>query len=609
MSFLAEWPFGLRALLVVLVSSGVTALVTPLVRQFAVRRGLVARPIEDRWKRRVVGKLGGIAIYAGLLSGSVLGAFGSHALLPFLLGTSLLFLTGLVDDVRQIRPSTKLIAQTVTTCLLFLLGLRMELLPQLWLAIPLALFWMLLITNAVNLLDNMDGAAAGVVAIASLFLALHGYLRGDQATALLAAAIGGAAAGFLWFNAPPAKIFMGDCGSQMLGMALGMTTLLGTWQHGTQLLATLALPTFILSVPIFDTLFVTWTRFVQGRKVFAGGTDHVSHRLAILGLSERQVLGILYGLSGGFGVLGLLSLRMPFSLVLVVLLTAFALCLVIGAYLAKGQRVYQLQWVAPEVSAQPRQTILHTMLFHKRQTFEVVVDILLISAAYVGAHVLRFEGRLDGDIAQLVFRSLPIVIALKLTIFFTVGLYRGIWRYISIVDLGTLARAIVLGSLCSVAALLYLWRFEGYSRAAFIIDGILLFLGMGAVRVAERWLNEWLQRLRTARLRAIIVGAGDAGELLLRDLRNNHASPYHVIGFVDDDLAKRGRRIHGVPVLGPRTALTTICQQQRVEEILVALPSMPLSELRDVIQPWIGHGLHVRMMNTLLREASEMLTE
>ena len=555
----------------------VTFLMTPLVRSIAVRVGWVAKPIEDRWGRRVTARLGGVAMFLGFMAATIWWVPLGQPMAGLLLGTSLVFALGLVDDVHRLPPHTKLIAQLLIGCVVVMSGIRIELIRWTWLAIPLSVLWFVLVMNAFNLLDNMDGLAAGVGALAAGFCALHAALAQQWNVMVLSAILVGTCLGFLRFNFPPAKIYMGDSGSHFLGLSLAMLALLGSWRHSTQLLSILAVPVLVLAVPIFDTCFVTIQRLIHRQHPFTGGKDHVSHRLAILGLSARQTVLALYGVSACLGLLSVVSVTLRPLPALVMWLLVLASLLLFGAYLGKVN-VYRVE-PQPEAAMPPRLlepvTLIETMLMHKRRLVEILADFCLISSAYVFAHLLRFEGVLTGDLQRLIVQSLPIILAVKLTCFSGFGLYRGLWRYLGLSDIIAVFKAVTFGSILSALALLYLWRFEGYSRAVLVIDWMLTFLVVGGSRVVERLLDEWIGTVRGRGIPVLIIGAGDTGERVLRYLRYETKAGRWAVGFLDDDVRKQWDRIHGVPILGTRAKLPQVLEEHAIREVLIAITDPP----------------------------------
>ena len=567
----------------------VTVILTPLVRLAAVRLGWVGRPVEDRWGRRTIARLGGLGMFAAFLT-TVLACVPLSPPVPgLLLGTVLVFGLGCLDDARRIPPSIKLIGQLLIGCLVVLSGIQIG--PNQWagLSIPLSIFWFVLVMNAFNLLDNMDGLAAGVGAIAAAFCACHAVLAQQWVVVSLDCILCGVCVGFLLFNFPPAKIFMGDSGSHFLGLTLAALALVGSWRHSTQLLSVLVVPLLVLAVPIFDTCFVTIQRLLHRQSPFVGGTDHVSHRLAVLGLSTRRTVLALYGVSVCLGSLSVASAFLRPLPALLVWLSAVIALVLIGSYLSRV-KVYRLEQrsaapVGPDL-AQPV-TLIETMLLHKRRLLEILVDFAIVSATYVGAHLLRFEGAMSGEVQRLVLQSLPIVLLAKLGAFAVCGLYRGLWRYLGLSDILTVFKAVTLGSLCAMLTLLFLWRFEGYSRAVLIIDWMLTFLAVGGSRVVERLLDEWITAAAERPVPALILGAGDTGERVLRYL--HEAQPtLRVVGFLDDDPRKHRNLIHGYVVLGSRARLADAIRRHQVCQVLIAITDPPgelLEHVRRCCEP------------------------
>jgi UDP-GlcNAc:undecaprenyl-phosphate GlcNAc-1-phosphate transferase len=306
-------------------------------------------------------------------------------------------------------------------------------------------------------------------------------------------------------------------------------------------------PILILFIPIFDTTLVTILRKLAGRAASQGGRDHTSHRLVALGMSERRAVWMLYGFAGIVGVAGIGRARdgsgcQPrASARFVVLLT------LLGVYLA-GVKVYE-----EEELAAAREKPLFAFLIdlsYKRRLFEVLLDVVLIILAYYSAYALLFGSWSQGQDWQLFLRTLPLLVVIKMAMFLVMGVYRGIWRYTSVDDLIVFAKAVFLGSIASILAILFTFRFEGFSRTVFALDGMLLLMMVAGSRFTFRLLRKLLPASpESDGRRVLIYGAGDAGELLLRELRNNPELRYTPVGFVDDDPLKKDKVIHGLRVL------------------------------------------------------------
>ena len=310
----------------------VVAGLTPIVQRVARRGGWIAIPEEEKWHETPTTLLGGIAIFVG---GAVVLLLGNgHAAFPAQVwaGAGLLFVAGLVDDLWGLGPVAKLTTQLGSAALILSAGLLFAPGAPVWVSGLLTLLWVLGLTNAVNLLDAMDGVAASVTSLAAVFFGFAAGLQGLGALATVATVLAGASMGFLVYNAAPARIFMGDCGSLVLGYVLAV---LGLGVQGAGGSAGLALaPVFILVVPIFDTTFVSITRTLRGEPVTHGGTDHTMHRLVRLGWSERQVPLLLCGgglLGGGIGLVGVVG---PAVLFYALVLGALGTAVGIGRLLA-----------------------------------------------------------------------------------------------------------------------------------------------------------------------------------------------------------------------------------------------------------------------------------
>ena len=299
---------------------------TPLMRAAALRFGIVDRP-DGRLKTQAqpVPYLGGLAIYVSfLLALTATRRFDSTEVLGMLLSGSIVLILGLVDDLGVLTPGIKLAGQVIAVLALLNASVYIKL-GFLWppLAIALSFLWLLGITNAFNLIDIMDGLAAGVAAAASLVLFLIAAVNGRQTYAVLLAALCGALCGFLRYNFEPARIYMGDTGSMFIGLMLGALSMNNSYTR-QNLVASIA-PVIVLGVPIFDMLFVMYVRYRRGLPVFLGSPDHFALRLRKWRLTTRQTVLLSWTATA---VLGILAIAMMLST------TPVALTLLAGIVLA-----------------------------------------------------------------------------------------------------------------------------------------------------------------------------------------------------------------------------------------------------------------------------------
>lgn len=280
-----------------------TLALTPLVERMAGAGGWWDDPSSTRWHEAPTPHLGGIALFASVAAALGISGSGAAFWMPVWTGAMLLFVMGLADDLWGLAPVVKVVGQLGSAGLVLWSGLLFWPSAPPEVAWPLTVLWVLGVTNALNLLDAMDGVAAGVSAVAAAAVATIAVLQGRVSLAAVAAALAAAEGAFVVFNAPPARIFMGDCGSLPLGYLLAVLGLAIQSQGGPG--AVPLTPILVLAVPLFDTLFVSVTRLGRGQSVAEGGIDHTMHRLVRLGGSERQVAAAFWGaglLCGGAAV-------------------------------------------------------------------------------------------------------------------------------------------------------------------------------------------------------------------------------------------------------------------------------------------------------------------
>ena len=569
----------------VAVVSFVSALLcTYLVRAAARRYGFVAKPKADRWHKKPTAMMGGAAIFLTTVLVYILFVPHTSESWVVLGASSFLFLVGLLDDMLNIKPYQKLVGQLIGATIV--IGFKLTLpwtgyeIIDIWITV----IWLIGITNAINLLDNMDGLAAGISVIAAISLAIGFGTSGQTEELLFVTAFIGALLGFLVFNFNPASIFMGDCGSMFVGFLLASSVLMNqVGGRSRGVLTILAVPALILFVPIFDTTFVTILRKLWGRKASQGGRDHTSHRLVALGLSERNAVLMLCGFAILAGALSLVVQKLETSQSLA-LIGVFTIGLtIIGVYLAKV-KVYEEQ--DEHLALQNKAAFGFLLnLSHKRRIFEVIMDAVLISLSYYAAYALMFGSFENTSNWDLFIRTVPILIVVKLFAFLFAGVYRGIWKYTSVGDFVTFFKGVVIGSILSVIAVLFLTRFQNFSRAVFVLDGLILFTAISASRMAFRLFRQLLPMPNAARGRNVLIyGAGDGGEMVLRELINNPEWEYTPIGFVDDDPLKKDKVIHGLRVYGGNGSLESICKQNDVQEILLSFRSVTPERLKEVRQ-------------------------
>ena len=530
-------------------------------------------PREDRWHSVATPSMGGVgfgmaALVATAASGLLTGTSPNRAFEVAVPAAAVaMFILGILDDRLQLSPVAKLVSSLIAGALtVFVITWSLgQSLP--WPATLVAIVWFGGVVHAMNLLDNMDGLAGGIALIAATVLAgVFAPALGPFVVLFLIAVVG-SLAGFLYWNWKPARLFMGDSGSLFLGGTLAAASLVPLIDQQVEWYRSVIVVLLVLNVPLFDTGFVLVLRRFAGRKATRGGTDHVSHRLVSLGFSERSAVGILYLLGASGGLIAWLIWReglQPFMPAAVLYGVALVL---IGVYLARV-RAYD----ADDFGALKRSSFgpFLTDLTFRWHVGQVLLDVVLIAVCYYSAYRIRFEGAAFLMFAPYLAASLPAIIGCKLAALYLSGLYHRPWETFSLVDLFSVVRGVIGGSILSILVAVYVYRFQGFSRAIFLIDAILLFAAVVATRASFRLMRDAANVRRRQARRVIVYGAGAAGHLLVREMRANPRWNLQPVGFLDDDPYKRNRLIHGVPVRGTADDLERIIRSYRVDELIIS---------------------------------------
>jgi UDP-GlcNAc:undecaprenyl-phosphate GlcNAc-1-phosphate transferase len=547
---------------------GISLALTPICRLVARRLGYVDEPNKDRWHNRPTALFGGVAI---VVSAVVVG-LTTHPRIELLelLGCGIVIaIFGFLDDVLSLKASTKLLAQITVASLLVFFGYRLGWTQSMLGDAMLTLFWIVGITNAFNLLDNMDGLCAGTTLVAGTFL-LIGIVSDSGVTppALYLVAVLGATTGFFVYNVHPASIFMGDTGSLFLGLNVASITLLANPESrgASSLVSVVTAPVLLLLIPIFDTTFVTAMRLLSGRLPSQGGRDHSSHRLVAIGLSEPRAVATLWFLAATGGMISLLLQSREPSGAVIVALGFFLAMIIFGVYLARI-RIYDEDEAAVLKSEAITPILVNFM--YKQRVAEILLDLCLIPLAYYAAYRLRFDGSDLTANYPFFLRSLPVVIVAQLVSLYLVGGYRGTWRYFGLMDAVVFAKGVLVGTVIAQMVILYAYRFVEYSRAVFVIDAALLMLLLSGTRASFRLVGEFVLRRRVGGRRCVIYGYGSGANLaIIREAFGTHV-PLRIIGFVDDDPMQHRTRVEGYSVLGNYGSLLGMIERDEVDCVVL----------------------------------------
>ena len=301
-----------------LVALAASILVTPVAIRLAPKIGAVDIPLDNRrMHTKTMPRFGGLAIFAGSTTAMLIFLKFDPRVVTIVMGGALIYILGVIDDIKHLSAKVKFLGQTFVALIMYVNGIRIEFLTNFLgegnsqlgdvLCFIITMVWIVGITNTVNLIDGLDGLAAGTAAIASLCIAYTAYIHGTYLAAGAMLALAGATLGFLPYNFYPAKIFMGDGGSLYLGFILATLSVLGTVKSAT--LVTMIIPVLVLGVPIFDTFFAIFRRFVNKRPIMEADKGHLHHRLMKLGYGQRRATLMLYGITAIMGVAAVLFSR------------------------------------------------------------------------------------------------------------------------------------------------------------------------------------------------------------------------------------------------------------------------------------------------------------
>jgi len=558
---------SLSFVVAVTLTSILVAVTTRICRSY----GWLARPRSDRWHKGTPAMFGGVPLWLGFIwACAILLPGGNHLAWSLVAISSLMFFFGLLDDLVHLQPRSKVLLQLISAALVISCGVIYPLRPNVLVNVIFSIVWIVGITNAFNLLDNMDGLSAGTALIVSLYLIVFYTTSNSPQYALLVAIAAGSIAGFLLFNFNPARIFMGDCGSLFIGFFLGSVSLVQV-THISGVANFVLGPMAVLAIPIFDTFFVSVTRRLRGQPVSVGGTDHSSHRLVSLGLSERKAVFLLYFLAAASGTAALVARKLFWPYAVGLVASLYLLLLLFGIHLFRSEDATH--------EPSPFSKSWLKFFFH-RDTLALLLDPLALALAYYLAYFFRFRSSVPHAEISVFLRSLPIVLIAKVASLFMFKIYRHSWWRGSIGDAYRLARATVFGEVVVVLLLTGLYRFNGYSRIVFVVDCVLSWILLLGVRKSFFLFREsvrmWASE-KPAEGPVFVLGTSENAELALRFLRDRRI---RCVGLIDTNGGgDLNRRVWGTQVVGHLDELLDLAARYKVSAVI--LPeneALPCSE-------------------------------
>ncbi len=569
---------------------------TPAVKALALRFNFVAPPCEESGHTEPTPVLGGVAIVV-----AVLAALGLVGELPLwmLAGMLTLLAVGALDDAVALTPSRKLFAQLAVVAFFLWAGPAAPEVTR-WPLVNLGLagFWMVAVINAFNLVDGLDGLAAGVGVAAVGAVGVVAWWSRDVELACAALATGAALGGFLLFNFYPASIFMGDSGALPMGFLLGALALQGAALQQNSHLSSAVFPLLVMLVPLLDTAIVTVSRLATGNSISRRGLDHSHHRLLMLGLTVRRAVAVSWTLAALGALLAAGQTLLSHAYLLSALPFVIAGIGVVGLFMID----LTFEDRAPGVAFGYMQGLARSILSlgYKRRLAEAMLDFALIPAAYFGACLLRRDFKINDALIVSMMASTPVFYVATYVAFALTGVYRGIWRYAGIADLIRFANgALLAGVLVAIASLFIRLEISGSVAVLYVV---LLFNLLVFTRMSFQIQRRALAMIALPTERVLIVGAGRMGEAAVRYIFSGNDRRVRLIGFVDDDAFKEGKLVHGHQVLGPLDDLPRIHIMTEFHWILIAADAISEDRLAMVKAFADAHHLPLQRLSIEVSE-------
>ena len=601
---------------------GFSLIFTPLIRSFANWARILDFPSERKVHNKPVPLLGGIAIFLSFNITIILGIIINPSYLgesiwsrwqALLLCQTIILGLGFLDDMIRVQPGIKLLFQIFVGVLIFLFGFGINNITNPLnntvshlgiFSFPVTIFWLLLIVNALNLMDGLDGLAAGTSLIVSMTVFAICYFTQNNGVAFVSLILAGSLLGFLKYNFYPAKIFLGDSGSLLLGFLLAVFSIQGS-SKGATLVAVLA-PVLALGLPIMETLLSMirrlmrsihlidyptkngnfWALYFRGFSIFKADKDHIHHRLLKLGYSQKQAVSVLYGICIGLSVLAFLSIAFN-NINFVAFLGAIVIAVFIGIKSLKYQefKILESGLLMPVFNF----PVINSRLFH------AFFDLAIVSFSFFLCLTLIFR-EFGGQEKILFIESLPLLLLIKIIVFYLSGIYKKSWAYSSLEELISLFSAVFLSVLISAVVFEAVFGIEAFGGLVFfVLDFYLLLTFAGGFRFSYRILTNYYKKsLSRKGKKALIYGAGYKGSTVLKEIRHNGDYPVYPVGYLDDDPAKRGKDMHGCPVLGSIDDLERILSDIDISEIIISSSKIAKNKINRLAELCRQRGIIVR---------------
>jgi UDP-GlcNAc:undecaprenyl-phosphate/decaprenyl-phosphate GlcNAc-1-phosphate transferase len=590
---------------------------TPAIRRLAISARVMDRPSERKVHATPIPLLGGVGIFLSFNITFIAARLLFHLpglqpsgdrWLAFFVCQVIILALGVYDDVKRIQPRIKFAFQVFVGLLMFLAGFSIDTISSPFsgnlvhlglLSLPLTVVWVAGITNGLNLVDGLDGLAAGTALFVAAAIFAISFIQQNMTVGFLALALAGSVLGFLRYNFFPASIFLGDSGSLLLGFILAVLSVQGS-SKGATLVAVLA-PVIALGLPIMDTFlsmlrrFLKSLRLIETRKegkgrlfasMFEADKDHVHHRLLKMGFSHRRSVLILYVLCAVLCALAFLSVALA-NLNVVAFLVAILIVIFVGVRRLNYQEFKILQ-----------SGLLYPLVQFPavgKKLFSASFDLCAIAVSYSTSYLLSVNA-FGAPSKQAFLSTVAFMTLFKMGAFYLAGTYKGAWIRTSFGDLMALARTVFITSLAGATGLSLLFGRKASGGAIFfLLDFYILFSLVLGFRIFYRVVNDlYRQSLQRREKKLLVYGAGQRGRTVLQEIQNSGSYLFAPIGFIDDDAGKSGQILDGCPVLGTLDDLDAIVSRNPIREIIVSTEKIGRDKIGRLLGFCKDKGITVR---------------
>jgi UDP-GlcNAc:undecaprenyl-phosphate/decaprenyl-phosphate GlcNAc-1-phosphate transferase len=605
-----------------------TLIFTPFVIKLAEKIGAIDLPNERKVHQNPTPRLGGVAIYMSFFLSSIIALNLFPSIHPFasmspqtnillVASLTLVLILGIWDDLKQLTPGKKFAVQLVAAMIVYAAGFRISSVTSpmdlglLNLGIfnfPATILWIVLITNAFNLIDGLDGLASGVAFIVAITISAVSFLRGDIATAILTLLLAGSVLGFLRYNFNRARIFLGDSGSLFIGFSLAIFSMHSSTKGSTAF--SLLVPMLALGLPLIDTLLSMVRRFLksilpeqQQNKSFANklvsmfhpDKGHIHHQLISLGFSHKNVVLLLYIVSILFGVGAFaVTLTNTFSALWIFVTIGIATIIGITRLSYKEMAIFRNGVLLP----------LYERPLINNTFFLVFLDIAFIIIAHSIATFLTNNRQGNSAFDKLFFSRLILICGIRFSIFYFAGLYKSTYRQWGMGDISKLFKATAFSVLTTFMVFAILPDFHKHlSITRSVIDFyILLTLVMG-VRLSYHILNYISRQSRSESIgknNVLIYGADNKGMLMIQEILDSNNTQYCPVGFLDDDPKLEGKKLNGYPIFGGHWKLERLINKFNINEVVITNGSVRPMALSRILEVAHTKGIVVRKLKVRL---------